>query len=502
MLLFCLLLAYVIVRVSEDVSAAVRKQPPPRQEVRKAKLAAREQNGGTVPTGSFGRYATGLLDDAWDSAHHKRQVMAEHRKEKQDRKIAKKVERDRAKWAKKDAKQAQRGGAGFTATVPTPGQHAADPAAGEHAQRAGFYAQVPQPGQGPASEPCPQPSRYAELDPRRRQLVDGWMRANPTGEHYWMTLPDYFGLPTDVRSEMLASAWRAGFRPAGRVNGQEVPLGQLDPEAVGQLKARGITAPPGPQSTGSAAGTATAGGALAGALAGGLAGAASGPPTAAPTSPEPPTQPQGPVESTQQAEPSRQNASEDTATGTESAGAEATEAKEATAEPATDSTDKEGTDTADTTADSETTDLPNNVIPFKRNATGTTQRMELPVTNPEITGLDSAIAYANGMSAQCTQAHDQISAILPTSDEAVASCEQARNDLEAGGVTGQPLTDVTEVQEQMTAAIAELQAALAQLETAAAAANSLSTELESHRGVQEAYAATPDAGSKEFVTAE
>ena len=74
--------------------------------------------------------------------------------------------------------------------------------------------------------------------------------------------------------------------------------------------------------------------------------------------------------------------------------------------------------------------------------------------------------------------------------------------LEAGGVTGSSLTSISEVQEQMTGAIADLQTANAQLEAASAAANNLAGELESHRVVQEAYSATPDAGNKEFVTAE
>jgi len=124
------------------------------------------------------------------------------------------------------------------------------------------------------------------------------------------------------------------------------------------------------------------------------------------------------------------------------------------------------------------------------------------VTNTEITGLEAAINYASGLSAYCVHTFDQVSAMVPTGDEAAASCEKAQADLAAGGVTGQALTDVASVQEQMTAAVAELNAALAQLEAAGAAATSLQSELESHRGVKEAYNATPDAGNKEFVTAE
>jgi hypothetical protein len=159
------------------------------------------------------------------------------------------------------------------------------------------------------------------------------------------------------------------------------------------------------------------------------------------------------------------------------------------------------TSTKEASADTNTTALPDNVIPFKQRST-TTTRMELPVTSTEITGLEAAISYAAELSAYCTHTRDQISAVVPTGDEAAASCEKAQADLAAGGVTGQALTDVASVQEQMTAAVAELNAALAQLEAAGAAATSLQGELESHRGVKEAYNATPDAGNKEFVTAE
>lgn len=492
MLLFCLLLAYVIVRVSEDVTAAVRREDPPRQKIREAKLAAKERNGGRVPQGSFGRYVSGVLDDAWDSAHHKRQLMADHKKEKQARKIAAKQEKERQRWARKDAK---RGGAGFDAEVPTPGN--TTPAqgtaqAGQSGQQpgrpapAGFYAQVPQPGQGPAAQPSPQPTGYSTLTPEQRQLVDGWMRANTAGERYSMSLPDYFGLPADVRADMVADAWRVGFRPSGNVNGQEVPINQWDPDAVRLLGERGITEPtrPAPAPDQRSAGglgpaAAAAGGAVAGAAAGAAAGQQSGTAETPAQDPETPTAGENPA--ADESEPHK--AAEDTETASEAGGAD------------------EKTEPVPDTKEDVETPLPNNVIPFKRNNV-TTKRMELPVTNPEITGLDSAIAYAQGMASQCTHAYDQISAILPTGDETAASCEQARADLESGGVTGQALTDVSSVQEQMTGAIQELQAALAQLETAAAAANSLSTELESHRTVQEAYAATPDAGSKEFVTAE
>jgi hypothetical protein len=181
----------------------------------------------------------------------------------------------------------------------------------------------------------------------------------------------------------------------------------------------------------------------------------------------------------------------------EAAAAAAAKTDGASTEPVTDPPIREeDTDTA----------LPNNVIPFKQRNT-TPQRMELPMTTPtagsgEISGLNQAITYAEGLSAYCTHTTDQIGTVLPNGEEAVASCEQALNNLGAGGVTGRALQDVASVQEQMTNAVAELQAALAQLEAAGAAAESLKVELTSHLAVQEAYAATPDAGSKEFVNAE
>jgi hypothetical protein len=307
MFLICLLLAYVIVRVAEDGLATVRKQTPPRHEYRMAKLKAREANGGKVPDSPFGRYFTGLLDDAWDSAHHKRKLMADHRKEKIERKTKAKIERDRKRWERKDERR-------VAEDVPPP---------------IGFDAQVPQ---------------VANID----------------------------GAP-----------------------------------AVPATPAR---------------------------------------PQAAPDAP-------------------------------------AHDEREARCEPAT----------------PETTE-PSNVIPFE--STPTPTRMELPMTNPEITGLNSAIEYSDRMSGWCTLTLDQISSIVPTGDQSIASCEQAMANLEAGGVTGQALTDVASAQEQMTGALADLSAALAKVEAAGSNWQSLAAELRSHLGVQEAYAATPDAGSKEFVTAE
>lgn len=404
--LFVLLLAYVIVRGVEDITASIRGHKPPRHEYRMAKLHARQAGGGQVPQSSFGRYLTGLFDDAWDSAHHRRQLMADHRKEKRARRIATKKARQRRRWERKDAKHT--GGSGMDATDNTGQlgpQQPAQPAP------AGFAAQVPDPAArpvGPAQPHGPTPVG-GDVDARDAQRpsdaaeLDQFATDNPEIDNYASEIASVNG---GWDSAGFYDAVREAKNARAAQHAREVAEGQRMAAESGESE-----------------------------------------------SPE--TASRIPAET----------------------------------DPVPDS--KEVTDSA----------LPSNVIPFHRSNV-TPKRMELPVTNTEITGLDSAIAYAQGMASQCTHAYDQISAILPTGDETAASCEQARADLEAGGVTGRPLTDVSSVQEQMTGAITELQAALAQLEAAAAAANSLATELESHRGVQEAYTATPDAGSKEFVTAE
>ena len=102
MFLFILLAAYLIMRGFEDVTATVRKQTPPRHEYRMAKLAAREK-AGTAPGSSAGRYLTGLLDDAWDSAHHRRQLMAESRRLKRENKAKRKAKKIADREAIKNA---------------------------------------------------------------------------------------------------------------------------------------------------------------------------------------------------------------------------------------------------------------------------------------------------------------------------------------------------------------------------------------------------------------
>ncbi|MEV5300280.1 hypothetical protein [Amycolatopsis methanolica] len=62
---------------------------------------------------------------------------------------------------------------------------------------------------------------------------------------------------------------------------------------------------------------------------------------------------------------------------------------------------------------------------------------------------------------------------------------------------------MTNVQEQVTSAVQAIQAALAQLEAAGASAHNLEATLTRHQQtVGEAYAASPDAGDRQFVTTE
>src|SRR5690606_25362891 len=94
--------------------------------------------------------------------------------------------------------------------------------------------------------------------------------------------------------------------------------------------------------------------------------------------------------------------------------------------------------------------------------------------NSEVTGLESAIRYVEAM-AQSTRA-------------GVSSIETAMAGLLAGQVSGPALTHLTAAQEQLAGAATSFENA--------------AVELNSQRGVKEAYEATPGAGSREFVTGE
>lgn len=95
-----------------------------------------------------------------------------------------------------------------------------------------------------------------------------------------------------------------------------------------------------------------------------------------------------------------------------------------------------------------------------------------PHEQPEITGLSAALAYtaamANGAAA------------------GAASVEMSLTGLRSGEVGGQTLTHLRQAQEALSQAEAAFQAANADLQT--------------HLSVKDAYGATPDAGSKQFVT--
>lgn len=92
--------------------------------------------------------------------------------------------------------------------------------------------------------------------------------------------------------------------------------------------------------------------------------------------------------------------------------------------------------------------------------------------SPETTGLESALAYTTQMAGNLRQAvtgiHTSVAALL------------------TGGVTGPAITALQAAQESMTTAAAHL-------DTAHAA-------LRRHVGVQEAYAANRDAGTRRFLT--
>jgi hypothetical protein len=422
MFAFILLAAYLIMRLCEDITATVRKQPPPRHEYRMAKLATREETG-TAPRSSFWRYLAGLWDDAWDSAHHRRKLMEETREFKRENKAKRKARRAAAREARKNrAAGADDDAYGFDATAPEPDDwdnwnSPHPPPADETTTDA---AAAPSPASG-----SPAPSGPSTATAPAPPTDDGRPQNDPAGSRRhgcrWTVLD-----PADPDASASCGA--------------PIEKDQTYCDRHAHLASRcqwGITNPNSPVC----------------------------------------------LENTES--PFAAFCADHARQVLDPAHDEDPEVKE------------EDTDTT-------TPSLPNNVLPFKRTAT-TTTRMELPMTTPtsgEITGLDSAIAYAGGLSAYCTHTHDQIGTVLPKGEEAVTSCEQALANLSAGGVQGQALTDVASVQEQMTGAIAELQAALANLEAAGNAAESLKAELTSHLGVKESYNATPGAGSKEFVTAE
>ncbi|MFD2081564.1 hypothetical protein SAMN05421678_106264 [Actinopolymorpha cephalotaxi] len=94
--------------------------------------------------------------------------------------------------------------------------------------------------------------------------------------------------------------------------------------------------------------------------------------------------------------------------------------------------------------------------------------------NAEVTGLQSARQYVASMAAATRQGSNSI--------------ESAMSGLLAGDVTGPALQHLTAAQESLAAA--------------AGAFEQASSVLDRHQGVAEAYAANPDAGTREFVKSE
>lgn len=375
MLLFCLLAAYLIVRVSEDVSASVRGHTPPRHEYRMAKLSARERGGGQMPQSPAGRYLSGLLNDAWDSAHHRHELMADHRKDKREQRAANRIERSRNRAAGKAEKHRQPDPVGFDVDAPTA---VTDPDAGD-----------------------PDAGRPEVADP-------------DTG--------DDTGTNEPARGESAT--------------GDSAPANATEPAA----EQAGTETDPDP-TTGDS-------------------------PTVEPV--------------TGESEPITEEASEPAATSDDTTG-------------------------PDTTPITETTTPSAEPLSAGHPSTETPHRMELPVTAPttEVTGLTSAISYAEGLESFCTQTSDTVSSLVPTAETAISSAEQAKENLSLGGVTGQAQTEVASVQDEMTEAIRAIHTALSQLEAAGSSAAALKATLIQHQQtVGDAYTANPDAGSKEFVTAE
>ncbi|MGI5507455.1 hypothetical protein [Lentzea sp. CA-135723] len=541
MFLLCLFAAYLIVRLWEDTTATIRREPPPRHAYRMAKLAARDATDRPAPTSKFRRYATGLLDDAWDSAHHKRELMADHRADKRARKAAAKIAKERGEWAAEDGTPPDP--AGFDAVAPevAPAEEAptAPPTPAPFGSAGtSIPAEPPLPARatGPTS-PVPGSTPRSSVDPgsvafewtatvpelsdlpddvppvfrkpygratrdlaedltrrcrlvpeeasfkgydelatmstEQRELAQRWSDSLATGCSTWsMSTADWMALPLPVRVDLLDDIRRSPTASIITAPGEE------DVEALALLARRH-------------------GGHL--------------DPSEIYSALEdlPPAARERVLEAQARRQAERTAAEATATTSTETATSDSTDpAVFSSADTDAPREELTGNDPAASTSDDtiteESTTETSNVIPIRRSQPTTTPaipiRMELPMTSTEITGLESAITYAGQMQDFCTSTFEQISAAVPNGDEAAASCELAHANLVNGGVTGQALTDIASVQEQVVGAARELEAALAKYELAAAGASSLKSTLESHRTVQDAYNATPDAGNKEFVT--
>lgn len=114
------------------------------------------------------------------------------------------------------------------------------------------------------------------------------------------------------------------------------------------------------------------------------------------------------------------------------------------------------------------------VIPIFRTPNSTPNQQEVPPMTTEVTGLTTAIDYANGVA----QAHQSHAADAETFAASLASNEVG------DGTIGLAV----QAQEASSAA--------------GAAWSAVADALNDQTGVKEAYEATPDAGSREFVTSE
>lgn len=124
------------------------------------------------------------------------------------------------------------------------------------------------------------------------------------------------------------------------------------------------------------------------------------------------------------------------------------------------------------------------------------------VHSGEISGLNAAIGYADNLGKYCATAHEGIAAATPDPDALAHACQQSAAILQADGVRGDTLEAVHAVQSSVVAAAQAVKDAMAGWEAAAAAAQKLHTGLSAQTTVQDAYAASPDAGSREFLTSE
>lgn len=112
----------------------------------------------------------------------------------------------------------------------------------------------------------------------------------------------------------------------------------------------------------------------------------------------------------------------------------------------------------------------------------------------------SAVTHAEGLAAQAQQVADW-------AEQASTSAETSIAGITAGEVTGEAVESLHAAQEQMTAAATQVAEAHRELTTAqeqfaatAAAFDTAHAAFQRHSTVAEAYAANPDAGSKQFNT--